>query len=87
MAEGSLSTKPVLKNSIVTGTPNNKDKKIKKILKKEKKNSGFSSLIKINNTFKILNPSLKVFNLLCEPFGLDLYLQLISSIGNRCSNA
>ena len=55
------------------GTPTDKDNVIKKILRIEKNNKGFSSLISIKINLKILIPSLKVFSLLEDPLGLGLY--------------
>ena len=72
IAVGSLSTKPVSKYSKMTGIPRKSERKMKEKLKIEKNNNGFSSLIKIKITFKILKPSLNVFSLLTEPCGLAL---------------
>ncbi len=69
-AVGSLGTNPVVKNSDTTGKPKNKDVNANSKDKDEKKNKGFTSLIRKNIKLKILNPSRNVLNLLLVPLAL-----------------
>ena len=67
--------------------PTDKDDNIKKILKIEINNKGFSSLISIRINLSILIPSLKLLSLLIDPSGLGLYKHSNSPTLNPCSRA